>query len=645
MYRSLSFFLRNKIQKQDRMKFSKAAIFSNVFLTQLCHMHAWVAPKSSRKSRYKRRSHLAASIASDNMATSSFSMEEKGESVVEGTIVSYFGGGLAAVKVGNDSFQNTISYLKGAKDEGKSDMTGDDLLGRLVRLPGGSSGIVIAQRPPISFVYSMDSHKDSLDGTVEILDEMVKISVSDDMSIINAFGEPAPSTSSGNRAIFSPIPKVSDISLINAPRLTGTTIVDVLAPIGKGQNMLIVGSELSQMRDLSFNFLRAQARVENTKCIYAVTQDRDAVIEKLEQDGILESVIVVAARDDIESEAAKAAEAITVASTACAIAESFAKDKGQDTVVIVDNLDYHKTLWDETTRILIDIFGVDAVVTADREGGASSEMRAFYSSLIQRAANYKKEQGGGSVTLVIATTIPKEQADDDAVFQPEDFELAGDKIKSRIEMLVSKNIALTAGTLRKIQIPVPSASEDKRRLALQHVEDLISMSDGQIWLDENLLKAGRCPPLDPQRSITRIGIGADTESRADAPAIRRIVEGVRLELQQAASMDGAEVTNASRQQRRRGEAWFLAMNQEPNEGARSLAETCVTLLAASSGALDHIIESGSLAGSDTGRTTVKKMVEYVSSKAPDAMDNINESLDLDPAVRKEIEDAIASYFS
>eukprot|EP00547_Thalassionema_nitzschioides_P001337 CAMPEP_0194199786 /NCGR_PEP_ID=MMETSP0156-20130528/666_1 /TAXON_ID=33649 /ORGANISM="Thalassionema nitzschioides, Strain L26-B" /LENGTH=628 /DNA_ID=CAMNT_0038924723 /DNA_START=60 /DNA_END=1946 /DNA_ORIENTATION=+ len=628
------------------MRVSKPAVFSNVFLAQLYHSQAWLVPQSCRVARDSRRSatSLAALIAPDT-ATSSFSIEGEGESVVEGTIVSYFAGGLAAVKVGNDSFLSTIADLKGQTDKSKTQTTGDDLLGRLAKLPCGTLGVVIAQRPPLVFVYGRDTSVEKIDGTVEIFGTMAEISVSDEMSIVNALGEPAPSNSWGNHAIFSPIPKVSDIALINAPRLTGTTIVDVLAPIGKGQNMLIVGSDVTQMRDLSFNFLKTQSGVENTKCIYAITQDCAAVMEKLEKDGLLESVIVVAARDGIESETAKAAEAITVASTACAIAESFAKDRGQDAVVVVDNLDYHKQLWDETTRILVDIYGVDAVVAADRDGGASSEMRAFYSTLIQRAANYNEKQGGGSVTLAIMTTMPKEKADDDTIFNPEDFALAGDRIKTRIETLVSKNIPLTAATLRKIQIPVPSASEGKRRLALQHVEDLISMSDGQIWLDEKLIQAGRSPPLDPKRSITRIGVGADTESRADAPAIRRIVEGVRLELQQAASMDGAELTNASKKQRRRGEAWFLAMNQEPSEGARSLAETCVALLAASSGVLDDVVEAGGIAGSEAGRTTVKELIEHVRSRTPGGMDNINKSLDLSPAVRKEIEEAIASYFN
>ena len=88
-------------------------------------------------------------------------------------------------------------------------------------------------------------------------------------------------------------------------------------------------------------------------------------------------------------------------------------------------------------------------------------------------------------------------------------------------------------------------------MVLQHIDDLISMSDGQIWFDDALSHAGQSLPVDPQRSITRVGIGADTESRADAPAIRRIAEGVRLDLAQAASMDCADVTNTSRKQTRK----------------------------------------------------------------------------------------------
>ena len=318
-----------------------------------------------------------------------------------------------------------------------------------------------------------------------------------------------------------------------------------------------------------------------------------------------------------------------------------------DTFVVVDSIDQHKKIWDATTRVLVDVFGVDAVVKGDRDGGASSEMRAFFSSLVQRSAQYKMKRGGGSVTLLMMQTIPKilGENDENTVFSPEEFEQSPDKIKERINLLVEKNIPLTAATLRKIQIPVPSADEGKRRLVLQHVDDLISMTDGQIWLDERLEQNGRRPPMDFQRSVTRIGIGADTKSRADAAAMRRVVEGLRLDLSQAVSMDGADVaTIASKKQLRSAQAWLLAMHQPAASGARKLSESIVLMLAASSGAFNDSLDSGILPDSSEGEILVKNLLEHVSSKVPDAMNEIDSTQDFSSETKDVLLEAIQSYF-
>lgn len=114
------------------------------------------------------------------------------------------------------------------------------------------------------------------------------------------------------------------------------------------------------------------------------------------------------------------------------------------------------------------------------------------------------------------------------------------------------------------------------------MDDLISMSDGQVWFndDNDNTEKQHSPPVNAQRSITRVGIGADTQSRADAPAIRRIAEGVRLDLAQSASMEGAEQMTASASQSRRERGWLLALHQEKDD-TRVLSESCIALLAAS----------------------------------------------------------------
>ena len=450
-----------------------------------------------------------------------------------------------------------------------------------------------------------------------------------------------------NRDIFAAIPKVADIALINSPMLTGETMIDALAPIGRGQNMLVVGSNFAQMRGLATDFFSTQVQAGSTKCIYAITHDEEAALERLKNAGILDNVIVVSVCNKSADPVTKAAEATAVAATACAIGEAFAHAEGKNSLVIVDSIDDFKILWDCTTRVLVDVFGIDSVVKDDRNGGASSEMRGFYSALIQRAGQFKEKKGGGSVTLALLTSIPGNDGmnDESIVHAVEEFDDCSDKIKARLDVLVKKNIPLTAANLRKIDIPIPSVTEGQKRLVLQHIDDLMSMTDGQIWFDEKLAQQGQEPPMDPQKSVTRIGIGADTTSRADAPAVRRMVEGLRLDLSQAASMDGAEVNAASSKQFRKRNAWFLAMHQEPGQGGRTLAESCIALLAASIGALDDTIEAGGLAGTDLGQSTIQDLIAHVQSVAPDAVREINDSLDSSAARRTELVDAINSFFS
>lgn len=614
------------------MKFTPFALS----LASLAKCSAWATLPTQRRA-VAFQTTLAASIAPDEIVSASpFMQQEQGNAVSEGPIVSCFPGGLVAVLLDDNVTKATTKFVSMAT---KSPLKGDDLVGRLARFPSGSLGVVIAQRPPMAFVYCESVSGDAVDGAVQIMDRMAQIDVGHEMRVVNCFGQPAPSTCIGSHAVFAPIPKVSDIALINSPMLTGTTMVDVLAPIGKGQNMLLIGSDIEQLRSLALGTFKTQSKNPKVKCVYAATKDPQHILTEFAD--VLDDIVVVGARDDIDGDVAQTAEAIVVAGTACTIAEAFAVEEGMDAIVVVDSLDFHKAFWDTTTHVLVDIYGVDAVVAADREGGASSEMRGFYSSLIQRAANFRKE-GAGSVTLVLMVTMPAAQDDESTVYTPQDFAQAGEKIKARIDLLVGKNIPLTAATLRKIQIPIPSVLEGKRRMVLQHIDDLISMSDGQIWFDDALSVAGQSPPMDPQRSITRVGIGADTESRADAPAIRRIAEGVRLDLAQAASMDGAEATNATWKQTRKLNAWKLAMHQDPGS-ARSLSESCVLLLAASIGILDKTVECGGFAGTDAGQMIIKELLEHVKSRVPGILNDIDETFDLPAEARSELEAAIRSY--
>lgn len=350
---------------------------------------------------------------------------------------------------------------------------------------------------------------------------------------------------SSSRPIFVPIPKISDIGLINTPLVTGITAIDALTPIGRGQNMLVIGNQEEDLieeesggapttmgkvnkRAWMINLLKSVVNKKDGKlrCFYGLTAagpgGRSTYMKRLDKAGIRNDVVSVVSTQttgdndgpaDLSAKKLEAAEAVAVAASACTLGEHHALTTGGDALVIIDDINLHKSLWDITTQQLVQIYGVDAVVKADLQGGSSSEMRGFFSGLIQRAARFNSKRGGGSVTLILMSTIPSEyetsndgsgnSEDDSIIFDPSDFESMSEKIQTRIATLVKAKVPLTAVNLRKIQIPIPrpSAAEDAKRLALQHVDDLISMSDGQIWFDDVLAKMGRSPPLDPSRSI------------------------------------------------------------------------------------------------------------------------------------------------
>ncbi len=254
------------------------------------------------------------------------------------------------------------------------------------------------------------------------------------------------------------------------------------------------------------------------------------------------------------------------------------------------------------------------------------------------------------MTLALLTNLKGQfgNSDDDegVTFTPEDFADSSEKVKQRISILVNKNIPLTPQNLRKIQIPLPAASESEnsRRIALQHTDDLISMSDGQIWLDESLYNKGQRPAMDAQRSITRIGIGADTTSRADAPAMRNLAGGLRFDFAQADSLEGAGANSGAEKQILKKQAYLLAMHQDVGE-ERALSENCVVLMAASLRVLDCVIEEGGTAGTELGKSTIRNLIDHVREKAPAAMSDIDGSLDVSDSTREEIETVIKDYFA
>eukprot|EP00970_Alexandrium_tamarense_P002411 scaffold346_cov184-Alexandrium_tamarense.AAC.1 len=287
-----------------------------------------------------------------------------------------------------------------------------DLTGRTVTFANNSKGLVVAHRHPIAFVLldkddatttsasdvttttecsistklvSVEPESIPSGSTVDYLGRHVTVlkdgsvgrtlprasSSSSATSATTSAWDTISVTIPGNklsRPIFVPIPKISDIGLIDSPLVTGITAVDALTPIGKGQNMLVIGNQEPDdvygsrsggvnKRGWMVNLLKSV--VENSRstssgdgsemrCFYGLTLAdgtvRSNMMTRLERAGIQDDVVtVVSTRDGTASDGEGddavsnaqtlvAAEAVAVAATACTLGEHHALTTGGDSL-------------------------------------------------------------------------------------------------------------------------------------------------------------------------------------------------------------------------------------------------------------------------------------------------------------------------
>ena len=405
-----------------------------------------------------------------------------------------------------------------------TDISGSDLVGRAC-----GSGIVLAARPPLAFALCPSDPGAAAEGAEVAL-------------------EPPPDDRASSA--IRTIPGVGDIALIDRPLLTGHGAIDVLAPLGRGQNSLLVhdgaGDVAGAIRALVSGARRGDAWLH---VAYAQTRHGAGAVAFAVEDRV-EAFAPPALDDDMleDTSAAAAAAGMLAAHEAVSWAEDRAR-RGDDALVVVDDVGVLRRLFAHTTEAVRSAFGAAGVAV---ESGA--EERAFYSTLVQRAAQFNAASGDGSVTLVlvareVAATPAPPAIDEDRAFHVEEFAGESEKIKARVSTMAKAGIAITPAILAKVGIPVPVRAgadvgagvdaADDFTFSSAEIDDLCSITDGSLVLvagggGSDGGGAVACwPNLDPQRSLTRVGTGADTVAQADAPAVRALAGPLRLLINQA----------------------------------------------------------------------------------------------------------------
>lgn len=318
---------------------------------------------------------------------------------------------------------------------------------------------------------------------------------------------------------------------VGQPVQTGLKAIDSMVPIGRGQRELIIGDRQVGKTAVAVDTIINQ-KGGNLKCIYvAVGQKQSsiaAVVRKLEEHSAMEHTIVVAA-----SASDSAAMQFLAPFSGCAMGEYY-RDRGEDALIIYDDLTKQAWAYRQISLLLRRPPGREAY---------PGDVFYLHSRLLERAARvnakYVEKKTKGVVTgktgSLTALPIIETQAGDVSAFVP---------------------------------------------------TNVISITDGQIFLETDLFNAGFRPAMNAGLSVSRVGGAAQTK------VIKKLGGGVRLSLAQyrelaAFSQFASDLDEQTRKQLERGERVMELMKQK-QYSPLSVAEMAVSLFIADRGYLDDI---------------------------------------------------------
>jgi F-type H+-transporting ATPase subunit alpha len=353
--------------------------------------------------------------------------------------------------------------------------------------------------------------------------------------VVDALGEPIDGKGPVKTAKRAPIERVAPGVIfrqsVSQPVQTGLKAIDSMVPIGRGQRELIIGDRQTGKTAVAIDTIISQ-KGTGVKCIYvAIGQKQSSianVVRKLEEHGAMAHTIIVAA-----SASTPAAMQYLAPYSGCAMGEYF-MDKGEDALIIYDDLTKQAWAYRQISLLLRRPPGREAY---------PGDVFYLHSRLLERSARVN----------------------------PDYVEKAtGGKVKGRTGSLTGLPIIETqAGDVTAF---VPT--------------NVISITDGQIFLETDLFNAGIRPAINAGISVSRVGGAAQTG------IIKKLGGGVRLALAQyrelaAFSQFASDLDEATRRQIERGQRVTELMKQK-QYSPMSVAEMALSLYAVNGGYFDKV---------------------------------------------------------
>jgi F-type H+-transporting ATPase subunit alpha len=462
----------------------------------------------------------------------------------------------------------------------------DVMQGEMLEFPGNIFGMALnLERDSVGAVilgeYETISEGDSVKCTGRILEVPVGEALLG--RVVDSLGNPIDGKGPIGASLTSPIEKIAPGVIarqsVSQPVQTGLKSIDAMVPIGRGQRELIIGDRQTGKTAVAIDAIINQ-KGTGIKCIYVAIGQKNSsianVVRKLEEHGAMEHTIVVAAA------AAESAALQYIAPYAgCAMGEYF-RDRGEDALIIYDDLTKQAWAYRQVSLLLRRPPGREAY---------PGDVFYLHSRLLERAARINAEE---------------------------------------VEQRTNGHVKGKTGSLTALPIIETQAGDVSAFVPT----NVISITDGQIFLESDLFNAGIRPAINAGLSVSRVGGAAQTK------IIKKLGGGVRLALAQyrelaAFSQFASDLDETTRKQLERGQRVTELMKQK-QYSPLSVAEMAISLFAVDQGYVDDV--------------EIKRVVDfehalhgYMRTNQKALMDRINAAPDYNDEIAAGLRAAIEDF--
>jgi F-type H+/Na+-transporting ATPase subunit alpha len=452
----------------------------------------------------------------------------------------------------------------------------DARFGEMLEFTGNTFGLALnLEQDSVGSVVLGDYKHISEGSEVKTTGRILEVPVGPELlgRVVDALGTPIDGKGPVNAKLKSPLERVAPGVIfrksVSQPVQTGLKAIDAMVPIGRGQRELIIGDRQTGKTAVAIDTIINQ-KGTGVKCVYvAIGQKQSSianVVRKLEEHGAMGHTIIVAA-----SASTPAAMQYLAPYGGCAMGEYF-MDNGEDALIVYDDLSKQAVAYRQISLLLRRPPGREAY---------PGDVFYLHSRLLERSARVNEEY---------------------------------------VEKITNGRVKGKTGSLTGLPI-IETQAGDVTAFVPTNV---ISITDGQIFLETDLFNAGMRPAINAGISVSRVGGAAQTN------IIKKLGGGIRLALAQfrelaAFSQFASDLDEATRKQLERGQRVTELMKQK-QYSPMSVAEMALSLYAGNSGYFDKV-----------SRQKVVETEAALQSFARNSYADLLKSINAKPDLSKEVE--------